>query len=42
MSKFRILGECALTVALIAASLMVGFGAMGVVASQAMVVASAG
>lgn len=42
MSKFRIFGECALTVGLIATALAIGFGAMSVVASQAMVVASVG
>lgn len=42
VSKFRVFGECALTIALIAVSLAVGFGAMSVVASQAMIVASAG
>jgi hypothetical protein len=36
------LGECAFTVALIAAALAVGFGAMSMVASQALVFASAG
>ena len=36
VTKFRIFGECALTVAMIALSLAIGYGAMGAVASQAM------
>jgi hypothetical protein len=37
LSKFRVFGECALTVAMIAISLAIGYGAMASVASQAMV-----
>ena len=36
VTKFRVFGECVLTVAMIALSLAIGYGAMGAVASQAM------
>jgi hypothetical protein len=42
VNKLRVFGECALTVALIASALAIGFGAMSAVASQAMIVASVG
>jgi len=37
LSRIRVLGECALTVAMIALSLAIGYGAMGAVATQAVV-----
>lgn len=35
--KFRVFGECALTVAMIAMALAIGYGAMASVAAQAVV-----
>ena len=36
MSKYRVFGECVLTVAMIGLSLVIGFGAMAAVSSQAL------
>ena len=36
VSKFRVFGECMLTVAMIALSLAIGYGAMTAVSSQAL------
>jgi len=36
VSRFRVFGECMLTVAMIALSLAIGYGAMTAVSSQAL------